>query len=344
MKPKYFIPTLILLISSLVGKAQIGGETTYQFLELTNSARMAALGGNQVAVNDSTDLNLPFNNPSLLAPEMSNQVLFNYVNYFSDINYGYASYARSYEGIGNFAIGMQYINYGKFTETTERGELTGNEFRAAEYALNLIYSNHYKKINYGAILKPIFSSFESYQSFGIAADLGLSVASKNGLTNAGVVVRNIGTQITTYYKNGEREPIPFDIQAGLSSRLAHAPVVIYVTAQHLNHWDLANADTTEQSNDEVIIYEPQENIGKQIMRHIVLGVELLPSKNFTVRVGYNYQRRQELMLTDRSSVVGFSLGFGVRVKRFKLDFATSRYHIASSSTLLSLVINLNEKY
>lgn len=343
MRQKY-LATLILLMACMVGKAQIGGETTYQFLELTNSARIAALGGTQVAISDSTDLNLPFSNPSLLAPGMSNQVLFNYVNYFSDINYGYASYARTFEGIGNFAVGMQYINYGKFAETTVRGELTGNEFKAAEYALNIIYSNHYRNIHYGAILKPILSSFESYQSFGIAADLGLSVGSKDGLTNVGLVVRNIGSQITTYYNNGQREPIPLDIQAGLSSKLAHAPVVIHVTAQHLNHWDLANPDSSAQDNTNVIIYEQQESLGKQIMRHIVLGVELLPSKNFTLRVGYNYQRRQELMFEDRASTVGFSVGFGVHIKRFKLDFATSRFHLAGSSNLFSLAINLNEIY
>lgn len=344
MKPKYIV-ALILLVASLTGKAQIGGETTYQFLELTNSARMAALGGIQVAVNDTSDLNLPYYNPSLLAPAMSNQLLVNYVDYFADINFGYVSYSRSYEGIGNFAAGMHYINYGTFIETTEQGEVTGNTFKAAEYALNLMYSNSYKRINYGATLKPILSVFESYNSFGIAADLGASITSKTGLTKIGLVARNIGAQITTYYENGKREPIPFDLLAGFSGKLAHAPVIIYVTAHHLNHWDLANPEPTEQEDDdEIIIYEPQENFGKQIMRHLMLGVELVPTKNFTIRAGYNYQRRQELMLDERASVVGFSFGVGVHVNRFRFDFGTSRFHIAGSSTLLSLAINLNENF
>ncbi|NQU88645.1 MAG: type IX secretion system protein PorQ [Mariniphaga sp.] len=343
MIQKYYF-TILLLIIVIVGKAQIGGENTYQFLELTNSARIAALGGTQVAINDSTDLNLPYYNPASLSPEMSNHVLFNYVDYFSDINYGYASYAKTFDNIGNFAAGMHYINYGKFIEATENGEVTGNEFKAAEYALNIFYSNKYGRLKYGANLKPILSVFESYSSFGIAFDLGVSYSSKNQLSNVGLVARNIGTQISTYYDNGNRESIPFDLQVGLSSKLAHAPVVVHVTLQHLNNWDLANPEPDEEDREAIIVFEPQESFEKQVMRHVVLGIELLPTKNFTLRAGYNHQRRQELMLGERASTVGFSFGFGVHVKRFRLDFATSRFHLAGSSNLFSLAFNLNEAF
>jgi len=294
MKRKIYL-FIFFCFSVLAGKAQIGGEYTYQFLELTNSARIAALGGTQIAILDSSDLNLAYNNPSLLHKEMANRVLVNYVNYLTDINYGYVSYAKSFEGIGNFAVGMHYINYGKFDEATETGELTGATFNAAEYALNLIYSNNYKRLNYGINIKPILSSFESYQSVGIAADLGVNFSSKGGNTTVAMVARNIGTQITTYYENGNRESIPF-------------------------------------------------NFLKQSMRHLILGIELLPSENFILRVGYNYQRRQELMFEEKASLVGFSTGFGIKIKRFRLDYGISRFHLAGSSNLFSLSINLNNNF
>jgi len=304
---------------------------------------MAALGGTQIAINDSSDLNLPYTNPSTLHPEMSNRVLVNYVNYLTDINYGYASYARSYEGIGNFALGMHYINYGEFDEATEAGELTGSTFNAAEYALNIIYSNSYKKIKYGVNLKPVLSSFERYQSFGIAADFGLNYTFKNGRTTVAAVARNVGTQITTYYDNGNYEPIPLNLQVGFSQKLSHAPIVFSATMQHLNHWDLAdNEDDTDFSTETV--YDRKESFLKQGMRHVVLGVELLPSENFIIRAGYNYQRRQELKFDDKASVVGFSAGFGIKIKRFRLDYGISRFHLAGSSNLFSLAINLNENF
>ncbi|MBT3385589.1 MAG: type IX secretion system protein PorQ [Prolixibacteraceae bacterium] len=339
MKQKYYIFVLF-CFSVLKSAAQVGGESTYQFLELSNSARIAALGGTQIAISDSTDLNLPFYNPALLQKQMDNTLLVNYVNYLADVNYGYVSYAKSFEGIGNFALGMQYINYGDFREATEFGELTGNNFTAAEYALNIIYSNQYKRLRYGANLKPILSVFESYQSFGIAADLGISYQSKNKFTNVALVARNIGTQITTYYDNGSREPIPFNLQAGISSRLQHAPVILSFTLQNLNNWDLANPEPV--SDMEINIFEREESFAKQIMRHAVLGFEILPSENFIIRAGYNYQRRQELKFEEKLSTVGLSLGFGIKIKRFRFDFATSRFHLAGSSNLFSLAININE--
>ena len=323
------------------GWSQIGGESTYQFLELTNSARVAALGGTQIAITDSTDLNLPFHNPALLHKGMHNTLLVNYINYFVDINYGYASYARTFGNIGNFALGMHYINYGNFDEATGSGELTGLTFTAAEYALNMIYSNDFKGIRYGVNLKPVLSVFESYRSFGIAADMGLSYGFSDSLTGVALTLRNIGGQITTYYQDGNREPVPCDLQAGISTRLKYAPVILSLTMQHLNHWKLASLEGERDFTPDGI-HKRDENFAKQIMRHAVFGVEILPSENFILRAGYNYQRRQELKYEEKLSTVGFSMGFGLRLKRFRFDFASSRFHLGGSSNLFSLAVNLND--
>lgn len=343
MKQKYYL-FILFCFTIIAGKAQIGGESTYQFLELTNSARIAALGGNQIAIPDSTDLNLPYHNPASLHKSMENKVLVNYVNYMADINYGYASFARSFDSIGNFAVGVHYINYGKFKEATEFGELTGNSFKAAEYAFHIIYSNNYKRLNYGVAIKPILSVFESYQSFGIAADFGVSLASKSKYTNVSLVARNVGSQITTYYDNGEFEKIPLNVQAGISRRLKHAPILLAVDMQYLNRWDLGTpAPETQNEEEDIDFFKREEGFGKQIMRHLVFGFEILPSENFTIRAGYNYQRRQELKFSERASMVGLSAGFGLKIKRFRLDYAISQYHLAGSSNLFSLAININNK-
>ena len=81
--------------------AQKGGESTYSFLGLTNSARVAALGGEVVSLMDD-DINLVFHNPSLLTPGMHNHLNLNYVNYFAGVNYGYASYGYTVEGYREF--------------------------------------------------------------------------------------------------------------------------------------------------------------------------------------------------------------------------------------------------
>jgi hypothetical protein len=330
---------------------------------------MAALGGNQVALGDSLDLNVSYNNPSLLSHDMKNMLALNYVDYFAGINYGYASYSFGTPLPGNFAVGMHYINYGKFIEALPNGERTGATFNAAEYALNIIWSNEFKwgkirlksgisdstssvnsdslsvagqrRLTYGINLKPILSSFESYQSIGLAADLGLSYISRNGHTVAALVARNIGTQITTYYDGAQKESIPFDLQFGVSKKLLHAPIRFAATMQHLQKWDLAKP--VEDKTGTTTTYN-EEKFTKKFMRHMVLGIELLPSPNFSIRAGYNHQIRQELRLDEKMSTVGFSWGFGVRISRFQFSYGSGRYHLAGSSNLISVAINLNEGF
>lgn len=324
---------------SLASLSQIGGESTYEFLNLTNSARMAALGGNQVALNDSTDLNVSYNNPSLLRSDMKNMLVVNYVDYFAGVNYGYASYSFGTPLPGNFAAGVHYINYGKFIEALPNGQKTGATFSAAEYALNLIWSHEYGRLTYGINLKPILSTFESYQSFGLAADVGVSLFSKNRNTVTSLVAKNIGSQISTYYDGADRESIPFDLQFGISKKLQHAPIRLAGTLQHLQKWDLSKP---EEEPDGLTTVLKEENLGQKLMRHVVLGIELLPSPNFTIRAGYNHQVRKELSLDEKMSTVGFSWGFGFRISRFHLNYGSARYHLAGSSNLISVALNLNE--
>ncbi len=333
-----FTITQFFLVFSFCVSAQIGGESTYRFLTLTNSARVASLGGSHVSINDSTDLNLPFHNPSLLRETMSGQVLVNYVNYLTDINYGYASYAIPLK-FGTIAAGMHYINYGNFQEASEEGELTGNQFKAAEYAMNIIWANNFKQWRYGFNIKPVLAVFENYQSMGMAFDAGVSWVSTNRLTSLGMAARNFGTQFTTYYDNGEKESLPFDLLAGISQKLAYAPLILSVTAHNLNNWTLARPEEETLTGEE-LFYEPAESMGKQLMRHLIFGMEVMPSPAFTIRAGYNYHLRQELKVEERLSTVGFSLGFGVKIKRFRLDYASTRYHIAGSSNHFSLAFDI----
>ena len=80
------------------------------------------------------------------------------------------------------------------------------------------------------------------------------------------------------------------------------------------------------------------------MRHIIIAGEFSPSKNFFVRLGYNYQRRQELKVTSKLSTVGFSWGFGLRISRFMFSYARSAYHLAGSPNFITISTNLKDFY
>ena len=82
--------------------SQVGGNNTYEFLNLTSSARIASMGSDFLTIYDN-DITLVESKPSLINPAMSNKLGVAYVDFFSDVNYGFATYAKSFKNIGSFA-------------------------------------------------------------------------------------------------------------------------------------------------------------------------------------------------------------------------------------------------
>ncbi len=323
--------------------AQIGGMHTYDFLNLINSARVSSLGGDVIAINDN-DINLTYHNPALLTPEMNQDLVLNYVNYFTDINYGYAAYATNIKDYGIFSGGIEYINYGKFIAADETGIVTG-EFKAAEYAINLIYSRAIdSSFRVGINVKPVISTLEKYTSLGIAADLGVVYNKPGSLFTAALVMKNMGAQLKTY--TSERESLPFNIQLGISQSLKHAPLRFSVTFDHLNNWSLAYDKPVEESElDQLGITEESQStidkIADEFMRHVIIGAEFMPINNLYIRAGYNYRRRQEMLIESKTSTIGFSFGFGVKISKFYLSYGRATYHLAGASDHFSISTNLD---
>jgi hypothetical protein len=331
---------LFLSFAMLPSFSQTGGDNVYEFLNLTHSGMVAALGGSNVSLQ-AGDLNLAYHNPALLTEEMNKSLAVNYVNYFAGINYGMAMYSMDFQHVGNFAAGLTYLNYGTFTETDASGIITGT-FRASEYAFSVIYSRKIDtSFSIGINFKPVLSYLERYTSYGFAFDIGANWHNLSNLFSAGIVIKNVGYQITTYA--GEpHEKLPFEIQAGLSRRLAYAPFRFSLTLRHLEKYDLTHqylptgtTGTSETDNSEFL---------ENMMRHVILGAELIPHKNFYFCGGYNYQRKKELQLDSKVSTVGFSWGFGIKTSILDIEFGRATYHLAGSSTHLSLILKTDNIY
>ncbi len=356
----YFIVfALFFSINSSFVFSQIGGTNTYEFLNLPSSARVASLGGSILSVKDN-DINLAFQNPSLLNSSMHNQLALNIVNYFADIKYGYAAYAYDLKKLGTYDLGIHYINYGSFQGTAPNGDAT-QTFKAGEYDLNLGWGkqlNHMESFglsnkldslfSVGVNVKTIYSQFEQYSSTGIAADFATTFYHKKSDFSAALVIKNYGKQLRGY-TDGNLEPLPFEIQFGISKKLAKAPLRISITACHLERYDLTYNNVSQVvvdpfTNEPIppTAFDKFKGYADKFMRHIVVGTELLLTKNFNVRAGFNYQRRAELAVESRTSFVGFSGGFGLRISKFHLSYAIASYHLAGSSNHFSLTTNLSD--
>jgi hypothetical protein len=342
--PRLFV--LILFFISFSSFAQIGGNSTYDFLSRTNSARVAALGGDFLTVKDN-DLSLVLANPSLISAEMNNNLALDYVNLRTGFNYGDIIYSRTFSKIGSFAGAFQFISYGKFKGADESGNLTG-EFSAAEYALNIGWGRQLSPLfSIGANGKLIYSQLENYNSFGIAVDVAGSYTSKEGLFTASLIGRNIGIQIVPYIP-GHRDPLPFEMQAGISTRLKHIPLRISVLYNNIEKWDLAYTDPNDPDNiPDPITGEKKSKSGiskfaDNCMRHIVLGTELTIAKTLSLRLGYNYKTRQEMKLPERKALSGFSFGAGLRIKMFSFSYTRLAYQPGNlNPNYLTFAMNLD---
>lgn len=333
-----YIAWMVVMVQTV--SAQRGGESTYEFLNLTNSARVAALGGTNVSIADN-DMNMAYHNPALLQKEMDNTLVLNYVPYMSNINYGYVGYAKHFENIGSFSLGVHNINYGNFDRTNDIGEDIGIA-TAAEYSFNLTYARPLSpRFSMGITAKPIYSKFDVYTSFGLAADFGINYHNTLSDFSMGLVLKNVGSQITSY--NDFQETMPSDLQIGLSKKLAHAPFRFSLTAQNLLNWDLTYKlyDAENASGSTLGTEKDASGFGDKLMRHMVVGVEFMPTKSFHVDFGYNHRRRKELGYAERMSTAGFSWGFGFKVYKFLFSYGSARYHLGGSSNHFSIATNFS---
>ena len=108
------ITTIVCIVVTLPMVAQLGGEATYQFLNLVSSPRQAALGG-KVITNFDYDVTGGLYNPASINVEMDNQFALNYTSYLGGISYGTGAYAYTWDRhLQTLHVGMTYINYGKF--------------------------------------------------------------------------------------------------------------------------------------------------------------------------------------------------------------------------------------
>ncbi len=325
--------------------AQPGGKA-FQFLEVTNSARVAAMGGEMVALGDD-DIDLAYHSPAMLNESMRHHLALNYVNYFAGINYGYASAATALKK-GTIAGAVHYLNYGKFEGADETGAMTG-KFTAADYSVNIMYARPIDSLfTAGITVKSIFSDLEQYNSTAIAFDAGIMYHNPESKFSAGIVVRNAGWQVRTYYPNGAREPLPLNIAFGLSQSLKYAPLTFTLVADHLEKWDLTyTTEADKEADNDPLTGTSTEKKGfdlafDQVMRHMVFGTELRLGKNIMLRGGYNYRRRQELKIGSKPGMVGFSWGIGVKISKFRISYGRPVYHLAGGGNYFSFSMDLDE--
>jgi hypothetical protein len=326
--------------------AQIGGRNTYEFLDLPASARLTGLGGSLITVVDD-DLGLAFQNPAALNPSMHGQITLQNAFWFAKSNLSHVAYAHHVDTLRTtFFGGLQFLDYGKFVAADAIGTQQG-EFRANDFAFHVGAGRKLGgRTSVGATLKVIGSRLESYHSYGLALDLAATYHDTAKRVVFSAVLRNVGAQLSTYA--GTREPLPTDLQIGFSKKLKYLPFRFSVIAHHLTRWNIRYDDPNAPQPTSLLGGEPPADkpfaeFVDNFFRHFVFSGEFLLGKreNLRIRFGYSHLRRAELTVPDTRSMGGISFGFGLKIKKFRLDYGFAGYHLGGAVNHLGLALDVH---
>lgn len=337
-----FIVSIFLWLGVVAQLFAQAGDGTFKLLELPSSARVAAMGGSNVAMHDD-DLNFSAVNPALLSQGTHNKLAFNYSNYFLDVNFASVFYGRNFGDKNYTAYSAQYLDYGKFLGTSETNELTGR-FTAKDIVLSASYARLlHPRWTIGITFKPVMSFYERYQTYGFAFDAGVSYADVENQFFAGMALRNLGMSVANYRSlDGQRsiDMLPLNIELALVKGFKHAPFRFSITTHNWQRWNLDYANK--------VVSEHQREMTKagaffdMLFCHTIFNIEILPTKNMYLLLSYNHRRQREMRVYDYKTAAGLSFGAGIKVHKFHLDVGFAQYQAGQYSFHATFTTYLSE--
>ena len=339
MKRTCCIIILFFLVKGTLAQT-LGGNAAFHFLVQSNNAQLSALGGVNVS-NINNDVGMCFQNPALLRDEMHQQLSASFNSFVGGIkNYSLTSAFHLEKQHTNLSFGVNYFNYGTVTQTDASGNVLG-DFRPADYVVQASASRSYQQHWwYGMTVKFASSNYGQYRSSGFAADVGVAYFDSSRHLQVSMVVKNIGTQLKSYDGSSSKEELPFDLEAGITKKLARAPIQFSLTAHHLQAFNIHYNDTLFRASEGDDVYGGNNTLLK-IASHLVISAQIFLNNKLELTTGYNFLRRNDLNAYNQANGLnGFTLGLGVLLKKLHIRYATGFYQ---QTMFHQFSLNLNWK-
>ena len=127
---------------------------------------------------------------------------------------------------------------------------------------------------------------------------------------------------------------------GFAKSLGDSPLRFSITAYNLNKWSLPYYSTDDNSGTQEL--EEHDAFMSNLFRHLIFGVELVPSEKLYISLGYNYKTRTDMTTYARNFLSGFSVGAGLKVKSMGLGVAFAQPHIGGTTFMFNLTASVSE--
>lgn len=321
---------LMLLVGYIFACNLSAQESTSAFnsLRLPVSAHQAALGGENIsAIFDSPSVGL--SNPAMTSFVSDNSLGLHFMTYADDARLFGIQYVKALGERHTLLAQAGYQGFGEMDETDESGMVLG-KFSPKDIHFGVGYSYLLSDRWAGGVnMKFINAAIADFNSTAIAFDLGLNYYDEDEDLSLSAVMRNVGAQLSTF--DGRTERLPYSLQLGFTKGVVHSPFRVSVTAVDLTRWK--DRDFVGEAGEKV-------SLGAKLIRHCVIGVEIIPKDYMYLAVGYNFRRAAELKVVDSSKMAGLTLGGGFNIKSVKFGVAYARYHQSYSSLMFNLAYSL----
>ena len=323
---RVLITILVIFLTTENTAGQSNSSSIYRFLEVSPTAGTSGLGGSHIGYFNG-DYSLSHLNPAYIGSDEGLAVSGTYINFLGEANMGFSSLKFDNKEWGVISVGIRYVSYGEFDFLDTEGVEYGT-FRAGDLALSGAYRQQvFTNLTVGAEIGFIHSTYADVRSSGISLAGGLFYRESDKNFSAGLSVRNLGSQISSYA--GTREPLPLNISAGFSKKPESFPFLITLTLNELNDW-----------NRELYSDDTEPSFFDHLVRHMIVGGEMDMGETVTLRIGYDHYLHELTKSNKNFDLAGLAFGVGVNIGDLTFDISRNSYSDLGGLTRISLKTKL----
>ncbi len=284
----------LLLCSSMLSAADISsnaGTSAFPFLKIDVGARAVSMGSAFTGLAD--DEMALYYNPAGIARFEEKRFIAEYHSYFAGLNNGVIGVILPNR---KYVLGfhINYLSYGTFTQTDLAGNITG-EFGGSDMLFAGTFAiNANEEFSLGGTAKFIYEKISSYSATGAAFDLGARFHSARDRYNAGIMLQNVGVQLSAL-GSGDKAKLPLSVRLGGSVRPYEIPAII-------------SADLIVPIDNKPVI---------------ALGTDVYQFKPLFIRMGWNSFGSNYRAEGSSDHWAGFSIGAGFEYHKYEISYAFS---------------------
>ena len=314
----------LLSISSTALVGQVAGRNGFDFVNNPINPLGSMTGTGMISHYDGDALMASYNPATigfLEAGVMSGSRQF----YYADMKGNHISSIFNLPKLGKTSLGLESKDFGDFVMRDISGQEEGM-FKVQDITIRVSNAHRVGPITMGVSAKYLASSISNYKSEALVADIGGVFKVPDREIAFGLVVRNLGGVISSY--TSRKTELPIKVNAGATFKPQHMPIRFTI-----NYSDVFGQVSSEEADG---ILETAGNW----LKHLSTGLELMLSKSFQFRYGYNHGIRTELRNESRTGMTGMAWGFVIKTRKFDFDFSRSYLHLVGGSTMIGLTSNL----